>query len=186
MSRVRSVAAAFSVALVACSLTACAGRSPRAPHTKRVEPTELGERRRLDEAAVSLRAGRLTDALTAYRDVAAQSGRAAVVREALLQAALIQLMLHDDMPEAQRMLRQARALHPAGQEPSALTATMRLLERLMAAERAAAAAARTSVALDDELRAARRTMAALKQQLDKRDDALKKAAQAAVGPTQQR
>lgn len=185
MARVRSVAAAFSVALIASSLIACAGRTPRARPSAQVEPTELRDRRRLDEAAAGQRAGRLAGALEAYRDVAAESGHVAVVREALLQAALIQLMLHDDLPEAQQMLREARALHPAGEEPSALTATMRLVERLIATEAAASSAARERAALDDELRTARRTMTALKQQLEKREDALKKAAQAAVGSARQ-
>jgi hypothetical protein len=182
MGRVRSVAALLGVALVASSVSACAGRTPRARPPAHVEPSDLQDRRRLDEADAGRRAGRLGAALEAYRDVAAASAHVAVVREALLQAALIELMLHDDLPKAQRMLREARALHPAGQEPSSLTATMRLVERLIAAQGAVASATRERAALDDELRSTRRAMTALKQQLEKREDALKKAAQAAVGP----
>lgn len=185
MRGVRPIVSALSVVLMASSLTACAGRTTRARPSAHVEPTELRDRRRLDEIAAGQRAGRLTDALKAYRDVAAESRHAAVVREALLQAALTRLMLYDDLPEAQQMLREARTLHPAGEEPSALMATMRLVERLIAAEGAASSSARERAALHDELRTARRTMAALKQQLEKRDDALKKAAQAAVGPARQ-
>lgn len=185
MDRVRSVAAAVGAALVASSLTACAGRAPVVRPSPHVERTEPRDRARLDEAAARRRVGRLADALQAYRDVAAESGHVAVAREAFLEAALIHLTLHDDLPEAQRLLRQARTLHPAGQEPATLTATMRLVERVLAAEGAASAAARERATLDDELRAARRTLTALKQQLEKREDALKKAAQAAVGPAGQ-
>lgn len=185
MNRSRLVGAAFGVALAAASLAGCARRPSRATVVPtpevRVEAADAADWQRLEETARWERSGRLVDAKQSYEDIAAASPHGAVVRTALLRAALIQLMLRDDLPEGQRMLRAARALYPAGDEPSALTVAMRLVERLIAAERTTAAAAREAAVRDDELRTLRRNAAALQQLLDKRDDALRKAAQAAVG-----
>lgn len=153
------------------------------------EGPAVRDRRLMDEAARAGREGRTTEALDKYLQVAGSSGVAAVSREAYLQAGLLRLRSDAalvDVSEATRLLRESRTRFEGSAEPLVLTATLAVLERLERAERAAdqarGLADREAARRDEDARASRRTIAALRQQLEKRDEALRKAAEAAVGP----
>lgn len=136
--------------------------------------------RLLADAARAEQAGRRAEALAAYLEVAHGTGRVAEAREALLRAGLLRVAA-DDVVGGARLVREAAALHPAGLEPLELVAVQALLARLDTAERGAAVRARDVTAREEELRALRRTVATLRTQLEKRGEALRKAAEAAVG-----
>lgn len=112
-------------------------------------------------------------------------------REAILEAGLKRLRGDADGTDVSggaQLLRRARELYASEQEPLVLGATLALIDRLEASERglaeSAAAASRDSAARAEEIRTLRRTIAGLRQQIDKRDEALRKAAVAALGPSQ--
>lgn len=166
--------------------TACASGTKMTPVT---EGPPARDRRLMDEAARAGLEGRTTEALDKYLEVAGSSGVAALSREAYLQAGLLRLRddaVLQDISEATRLLRESRTRFDGATEPLVLTATLAVLERLERAERAAdqarGLADREAARRDEDARALRRTIAALRQQLDKRDEALRKAAEAAVGP----
>lgn len=143
----------------------------------------------MDEAARAGREGRTMEALDKYLEVAGSSRVPALSREAYLQAGLLRLCGDEelvDVAEATRLLRKGRTQFEGSTEPLALTATLTVLERLERAEQAADAARALAnleaARRDEDARSLRRTISTLRQQLEKRDEALRKAAEAAVGP----
>lgn len=172
--------------LVVLLLTAgCASGTRVKPVT---EAPQSRYRRLMDEAARARREGRTAEALDKYLDVAGSSGMPELVRDAYLQAGLLRLggdVAVVDVPEATRLLRECRTRFEGVAEPLELTATLTALDRLervqQAANEAAATASREAARRDEDARAMRRTIGALRQQVEKRDEALRKAAEAAVG-----
>ncbi|AMY08481.1 hypothetical protein LuPra_01681 [Luteitalea pratensis] len=166
--------------------TACASTTRVTPVT---EGPQVRYRRLMEEAARAGREGRTGEALDKYLEVAGTSGVPELSREAYLQAGLLRLgggVVLVDVAEATRLLRECRTRFEGAAEPLVLTATLATLDRLesveQAADAAAAIATREAVRRDEDARALRRTVSSLRQQLEKRDEALRKAAQAAVGP----
>ncbi|WP_239492550.1 hypothetical protein [Luteitalea sp. TBR-22] len=174
--------------LVALLLGAgCAGRGSNARPA--VVGPEVREQRLMEAAGRAEHEGRHAAALETYLQVAGSSARVDVSREAYLRAGLLRLGGDSgarDVVEAARLLRESRAGFQDAQEPLILTATLVLLDRLAKVEQdaaaAAALAARDAARRDDDARELRRTVAMLRHQLEKRDEALRKAAAAAVGP----
>ena len=171
--------------LVVLGLTAaCASGTRLTPVT---ENPQVRLRRTMDEAALALREGRTRDALDKYLEVARSPGVSPLSREACLQAGLLRLggdASIVDFADAARLLRESRTRYERADEPLALTAALAALERLDDTEQEAAAAAlREAARRDEEARGLRRTVASLRQQLEKRNEALRKAAEAAVGPS---
>jgi hypothetical protein len=157
------------------------------------EAPEDRHRRVMDEASRAVREGRPAEGLGKYVEVATTSAVADVSRQAYLQAALLRLagdVTIADIGEAARLLRECRTRFGAADEPLALTATLTVLAQLeiaeQAVEAAAATAAREAAQRDEDVRALRRSVASLRQQLEKRDEALRKAAEAVVGPARPR
>jgi len=145
--------------------------------------------RLLDGAARAEREGRSAEALDQYLEVAESSGIADLSREAYLQAGLLRLgggAAVVDVAEATRLLRECRTRFAGVAEPLVLKATLAALDELERGHQAAAAAAapadREVARRDEDARALRRTIGSLRQQLESRDQALRKAAEAAVGP----
>ena len=172
--------------LVLALSTACASGTRVTPVT---EGPQVRYRRLMDEAARAGREGRTAEALDKYMEVAGASGLADLSREAYLQAGLLRLagdVAVVDLAEATRLLRECRTRFEGSSEPLALTATLATLARLERVEQDAGAAAaianRDAARREEDARAMRRTITTLRQQVEKRDEALRKAAEAAVGP----
>ena len=166
--------------------TACASGTRVTPVT---QGPQAHYRKLMDEAARAGRDGRTAEALDKYLEVAGSSGFPELAREAYLQAGLLRLggdAALVDVGEATRLLRECRTRFEGSAEPLALTATLAALEKLeqveQAADAAVAIANREAARREEDARAQRRTINSLRQQLVKRDEALRKAAEAAVGP----
>ena len=172
--------------LVVLLLTAgCASGTRVKPVT---EAPQSRYRRLMDEAERASREGRTAEALDKYLVVAGSSGLPDLSREAYLQAGLLRLggdAAVVDVTEAIRLLRECRVRFEGTAEPLELRATLAALDRMerveQAANEAAATAGREAARRDEETRALRRTVNSLRQQVEKRDEALRKAAEAAVG-----
>ena len=128
-----------------------------------------------------------------YDAVARTSGEPALVRAALLNAGLLRVAdpSRRDVQAARTLLQQAQAMYvPPETPPAALPAVLSLLVQVQEVARASSAAeataARELAERDQEIRTLRRTVTALRQQVQRQEDALKKAAEAAVSPTGRR
>jgi hypothetical protein len=172
--------------LVLALSTACASGNRVTPVT---EGPQVRYRRLMDEAARAGREGRTAEALDKYMEVAGSSGLADLSREAYLQAGLLRLggdVAAFDAAEAARLLRECRTRFEGSAEPLVLTATLAALARLERLEQDAGAAAamanREAARREEDARTMRRTISTLRQQVEQRDAALRKAAEAAVGP----
>lgn len=169
-------------------LTGCAGRST--PPQTSIQATE----RTFRLAGDALARGQLTAALPLYETLAHATVAADLRRQALLAQGLIRLQpdpaVHD-LDKARAALATARDLY-AMSPPAELTAALWLATQVQDLRHAAAAAEGASVdeaerraaelqALDEEIRGLKRTVRQLRQDLVRRDAALKKAADAVVG-----
>jgi hypothetical protein len=182
-------AAPLALALLLLQAAACGTRTSHSvPDTSSLPSAQY--RRMLDAAASARREGRVEDAIHAYEAVARAAGEPSLVRTASLQAGLLRVAAEPpvrDLAAARSWLQQARAMYASPEVPPlALRAVLPLLARLETAEHlarsAGTASARAIADRDQEIRSLRRTVAMLQQQVQKKDEALKKAAEAAVGP----
>jgi hypothetical protein len=170
------------VVLAAVLVAGCAGK-----RATPIEHAPTRDQRLMHSAGMAQREGRRPEALALYEDVTATSRAPEVAREAWLAIGLLHLndATNADMSKAEAALRAARSLYEARDEPPVLTALLVLLDSLRDARGAAATARllhdRDLAARDEDLRIVRRTLAQLRLDIEKRDVALKKAAEAAIG-----
>jgi hypothetical protein len=172
----------LAAVLPAVLIAGCASRAGTP-----VERAPTRDARLMHSAETAQREGRRPEALALYENVTATSGAPEVARQAWLAIGLLHLgdATNADMSKAEAALRAARSLYEAREEPPVLTALLAMLDTLRDVRGAAATARllheRDLAARDEDLRVVRRSIAQLRHEIEKRDAALKKAAEAAIG-----
>jgi len=196
--RIAHLSACLTLSLTGMALVSgCASRSSTAPHAP-----ARSARQSLDAAHEAVRAGRLREAQALYARAGHADAPVEVRREALLAHGL--LVLDPAAPSrnidgARGLLSAARALYE-GPAPLELTAALALtddlaalreaivvLEQTSGARRAAAATADARAqTLATENQALKRTVRQLRQDLERKDAALRRAADAVIGTPRSR
>jgi hypothetical protein len=178
-------------------LSGCASRSPASPHASVPSP-----RQSLDAAHDAVRAGRLPEAQALYARAGHADAPVEVRREALLAHGLLVLnptTSARDIDAARGLLSAARTLYE-GPAPLELAAALALTDDLLQLREAIARLERANTAqatatdtadarartLAAENQALARTVRQLRQDLERKDAALRKAADAVIGTPRSR